>query len=226
VSDVANALARHGAPPHALERLARYADLLAERNTRMNLTAARDTDAIAGQIADAFSLLPLITDAGELIDIGAGGGLPGIPLAIMTGLRVTLVDATAKKVAFLNETLEALAIDGSAIAARAETLARSAEYRDRFAYATARAVGSLSAVIELTVPFVKIGGRAVLQRGLITDQERRDADTVALALGGEVTEELPASGERRILVVTKRTLTPEDFPRRVGIAQRRPRSSP
>jgi 16S rRNA (guanine527-N7)-methyltransferase len=225
VSDVASALARHGAPPDALERLARYGELLLERNREFNLTGARDADAIAEHIADALTLLPLIAEDGELIDVGAGGGLPGIPLAIVRGIRVTSVDATAKKIAFVSDAMKQLDIDGEAIAGRAENLAQEQRFRDRFTYATARALGSAAAVIELTLPFVAVGGRALLQRGTLGDVERAVAKETALALGSEVTEELPLAGERRILIVTKRTPTPERFPRRVGIAQHRPLSS-
>jgi 16S rRNA (guanine527-N7)-methyltransferase len=222
MSDVANALARYGTPAEALERLARYGELLLLRNKEFNLTGARDADAIAAQIADALTLLPLLHDAGELIDVGTGGGLPAIPLAIARGMRVTLVDATAKKIAFISSTIAELGIEGEAIAARAETLARDVRFRERFTYATARAVASAPAVIELTLPFLAPGGRALLQRGTPADAEHDAARKTALALGGEVTVELPLEGERRILIVTKRSPTPERFPRRVGVAQKRP----
>lgn len=222
MSDVADALARYGVPPNACERLARYGALLLDANRRVNLTAARDADAIAAQIADALPLVPLIDPCGELIDVGTGGGLPGIALAILCGIRVTLVDATAKKVAFLAETLQALEIEGTAVAARAESLARDPQFRERFTHATARAVGSAPLVIELTLPFIVVGGTALLQRGKLDAAERNAARDAALVLGGEVTEELPAGGERRILVVAKRMPTPSRFPRRVGIAHRRP----
>jgi 16S rRNA (guanine527-N7)-methyltransferase len=203
-------------------RLARYGELLLLRNQEFNLTGARDADAIAAQIADALTLLPLLQDAGELIDVGTGGGLPAVPLAIARGMRVTLVDATAKKITFVSSVIAELGIEGEAIAARAETLARDARFRDRFTYATARAVASAPAVIELTLPFLAPGGRALLQRGAAASAEHDAARETALALGGEVTAELPLEGERRILIVTKRSPTPARFPRRVGVAQKRP----
>lgn len=222
MSDVAEALARYGIPPSARERLARYATLLLDANRRVNLTAARDADAVAEQIADALPLVPLIDPGGTLIDIGSGGGLPGIALAILCGIRVTLVEATAKKAAFLAKALAALQIDGNAVAARAEELGRDPQFRERFTHATARALGSAPAVVELTLPFIVVGGTALLQRGRIEEAERNAARDAALVLGGEVTEELSGGGERRILVVTKRSPTPSRFPRRVGVAQRRP----
>lgn len=221
MSEVANALARHGIPPETLERLARYGELLLERNREFNLTGARDADAIAAQIADALTLLPLLGE-GELIDVGTGGGLPAIPLAIVSAIRATLVDATAKKIAFVSAAIAQLGLKGDALAVRAERLGSDPQYRDRFAYATARAVASAPVVIELTLPFLAPNGRALLQRGTMSASEREAARQTALALGGEVTAELPLEGERRILVVTKRSPTPARFPRRVGVAQKRP----
>jgi 16S rRNA (guanine527-N7)-methyltransferase len=225
VSDVASALARHGAPPEALERLARYGELLLERNREFNLTGARNANAVAEHIADALTLLPFIAADGELIDVGSGGGLPGIPLAIVSGISLCAIDATAKKVAFISDAMVQLEISGEAIAARAENLAQEQRFREKFMYATARALASAAAVVELTLPFLAIRGRALLQRGTLSDSERSAAREVALALGGEISDELPLEGERRILVVTKRFPTPLRFPRRVGIAQRRPLSS-
>jgi len=225
MSEVASALARHGAPPEALERLARYGDLLLQRNREVNLTGARDAEAIAEHIADALTLLPCFDVDGELIDVGAGGGLPGIPLAIVRGIPVTSLDATAKKIAFISDVMKQLDIEGEAIAARAENLGRDMRFRERFTYATARALASAVGVVELTLPFVAIGGRALLQRGTMLDAERSAVERASLALGGEVSSELPLEGERRILVVTKRSPTPERFPRRVGVAQQRPLTS-
>ena len=222
MSEVARALERHGAPPEALERLTRYGDLLLERNREFNLTGARDADAIAEHIADALTLLPLIELPGELIDVGTGGGLPGIPLAIARGIPLTALDATAKKIGFVADTMERLGVRGQAIARRAETVARDAAFRERFTYATARALGSGPAVLELTLPFVAVGGRALLQRGAVSDDERSAIRETSLALGGELSEELSLGSERRILIVTKRQPTPQIFPRRVGIPQKRP----
>jgi 16S rRNA (guanine527-N7)-methyltransferase len=221
---IADALAARGAPAPALAPLASYGELLLDANRSVNLTAARTPEAIAEQIADAFPLVPLVH--GALVDVGAGGGLPGIPLAVLCGVRVCLIDATAKKVGFLARALAALGLEGEALAGRAETLGHDPQLRERFAHATARALGSAPAVIELTLPFVASGGTALLQRGRLGEPERKAARCAALALGGELTEELLAGGERRILIVTKRSATPDRFPRRVGIAQRRPLCTP
>ena len=217
---LADELARSGAPPAARDRLAHYAGLLLEANRRVNLTAARTPEAIAAQIADAFPLVRLVR--GTLVDVGAGGGLPGIPLAIVCGVSVTLLDATAKKVAFLRDALRELGLEGEAVLGRAEVVARDPAFRERFSHATARAVGSAPTVMELTVPFLAPGGTALLQRGRVDDAERAAMRDAALVLGSEVTEEFAAGGERRVVVVTKREATPLRFPRRTGVPQRRP----
>jgi len=204
----------------AQARLARYAELLLEATRNVNVTGARTPDAIAEQIADALTLVPFVR--GSLVDVGTGGGLPGIPVAIVREIPVTLIEATAKKVAFLQAALEVLELDGTAVAGRAETLAHDPAYRERFEHATARAVGSMPTVLELTLPFVRVGGSAFLQRGAVSPEERNAAADAALVLGGEVTEEIPTDGERRIVVVRKHEPSPGRFPRRTGVPHKRP----
>lgn len=184
------------------------------------MTGARTPEAIADQIADAFALAAYVH--GPLVDVGAGGGLPGIPLAILAGVPVTLIEATAKKVAFLSRALYALELDGGAVAGRAETLAHQPAYRGGFRHATARAVGSGPTVAELTLPFLEVGGTALLQRGRLAGDERNATRDAALILGGEVTSEVALDGERRLLVITQRTPTTARFPRRVGVPGKRP----
>ena len=214
------ALAARGAPAEALDQLARYGELLLEANRGVNLTGARTPEAVADQIADAFPLTGYVH--GPLVDVGAGGGLPGIPLAILTGFPVTLIEGTAKKVAFLSRALYALELDGQAVAGRAETLAHQPAYRSGFRHATARAVGSGPTVAELTLPFLEVGGTALLQRGRLPEDERNATRDAALILGGEVTEELALAGERCLLVITLRTQSAARFPRRVGVPEKRP----
>jgi len=204
----------------ALARLERYGAMLLESTSRINLTGARTEDAVAEQIADAFDLVPLI--GGRLIDVGSGGGLPGIPLAILTGQPVVLIDATAKKVAFLARALEALEIRGEAILGRAESLGHRADLREHFRHATARAVASAPTVAELTLPFLEIGGTALLQRGTLDDVERNALADAVMMLGGTIEDELAVAGARRIVVVRKSAPTPPRFPRRVGIPAKRP----
>jgi 16S rRNA (guanine527-N7)-methyltransferase len=209
------------AVPEALaERLAAYGALLLEANRRTNLTAAREPAALAAHLADALTLAAEVD--GELIDIGSGGGLPGIPLALATGVSVTLVDAVGKKVAFLERALATLGLAGAAVAERAERLGHDPVYRARFRAATARAVSSAPTVAELTLPLLAVGGKALLQRGVLEPPERNAVQDAAPMLGGRFAEERMLDGERRLVILEKIAETPMRFPRRDGVPAKRP----
>jgi 16S rRNA (guanine527-N7)-methyltransferase len=214
------ALRNAGVEEPLAERLAVYAALVLAANRRVNLTGAKDGAAFAAHIADALTLAADVT--GPLIDVGSGNGVPGIPLALATGVRVTLLEPIKKRAAFLSKTLETLGLEGEAVAARAEDAARDPAYRERFAVATARAVAAAPTVAELTVPFLAVGGRALLQRGSLETTERNAVTDAALVLGAELVEERPVDGERRILILEKREPTSPRFPRKNGIPAKRP----
>jgi 16S rRNA (guanine527-N7)-methyltransferase len=214
------ALRNAGVEEPLAERLAVYAALVLAANRRVNLTGAKDGAAFAAHIADALTLAADVT--GPLIDVGSGNGVPGIPLALATGVRVTLLEPIKKRAAFLSKTLETLGLEGEAVAARAEDAARDPAYRERFAVATARAVAAAPTVAELTVPFLAVGGRALLQRGSLETTERNAVTDAALVLGAELVEERPVDGERRILILEKRRPTSPRFPRKNGIPAKRP----
>jgi len=201
-------------------RLAVYAALVLAANRRLNLTGAKDGTAFAAHLADALTLAADV--AGPLIDVGSGNGVPGIPLALATGVRVTLLEPIKKRATFLAGTLAQLGLDGEAVAGRAEDVARDPAYREQFGTATARAVSTAPTVAELTVPFLAPGGRALLQRGSLDAQERNAVSDAALVLGAELVEERPLDGERRILVLEKRAPTSLRFPRKNGIPAKRP----
>lgn len=214
------ALREAGVEPALAERLAVYAALVLAANRRLNLTGAKDGAAFAAHVADALTLAADV--AGPLIDVGSGNGVPGIPLALATGVRVTLLEPIKKRAAFLAGALAQLGLEGEAVAGRAEDVARDPAYRERFGTATARAVASAPTVAELTVPFLALGGRALLQRGSLETPERNAVADAALVLGAELVEERMVDGERRILVLSKRTGTSPRFPRKNGIPAKRP----
>lgn len=214
------ALREAGIDEPLAERLAIYSALVLAANRRLNLTGSKDGSAFAAHIIDALTLADDVV--GPLIDVGSGNGVPGIPLGLATGVRVTLLEPIKKRAGFLAATLVALGVDGNVIAARAEDAARDPAYRERFATATARAVGSASTVAELTVPFLAVGGRALLQRGALGASERNAVSDAALVLGAELIEERSLSGERRLLILEKRAPTSVRFPRKNGIPAKRP----
>jgi 16S rRNA (guanine527-N7)-methyltransferase len=202
------------------DRLAAYGAMLLEANRRVNLTGAKDAHALVPHLLDALTLASDVSES--LVDVGSGGGLPGIPLALATGARVLLVEPTAKKAAFLDRALRECGLAGEAIAERAEVVARQAGFREQFAYATARAVAHASTVAELTVPFLRIGGRALLQRGSVEPKERQSLEDAAPMLGASFVEDRAVNGDRRILVLEKIRPTGQRFPRRNGVPEKRP----
>jgi 16S rRNA (guanine527-N7)-methyltransferase len=217
---IAATLVSRGIEADLAWRLSAYGELVLDANRTTNLTAARDPAAFAEQILDALTLSADLE--GPLIDLGSGAGLPGIPLAIATGQPVVLVESVKKKAFFLNRALAALGLSGEAIAVRAERLGVDPTFRERFSCATARAVASAPTVAELTIPFLALGGRALLQRGALSDRERQAVMDAAPMLGAEFVEERFLGGERRVLILRKVAPTQARFPRRDGIPEKRP----
>jgi len=219
---LAAGLREHGIEGTLAERLGAYGALLLEANHRVNLTGAKDAVALLPHLLDALTLVPFVKSGASLVDVGSGGGLPGIPLALAAGIRVTLIEPIAKKAAFLREALLASGLDGEALAERAEVSARDSRYREQFDYATARAVSRAPTVAELTMPFLRVGGRALLQRGALDERERRAVEDAAPVLGGIVVEERLLAGDRRVVILEKRHASSERFPRRNGVPEKRP----
>ncbi|HEX3464097.1 MAG TPA: 16S rRNA (guanine(527)-N(7))-methyltransferase RsmG [Candidatus Elarobacter sp.] len=201
-------------------RLGIYAALVLDANRRLNLTGAKSGTAFAEQILDALTLRDDVVS--PLIDVGSGNGLPGIPLAIATGVRVVLLEAIKKRARFLQDAIASLGLDAEVLDRRAEDAARNPEYREHFRTATARAVASAPTVAELTVPFLEIGGRALLQRGSLEAVERNAVSDAALVLGAELIGERTLDRERRVVVLEKRAPTSPRFPRKNGVPAKRP----
>ncbi len=220
-----------------VEQLGRYLALLMDANTRMNLTAIRDVDeAWDKHILDALTLVPVMSeleDNASVIDIGSGGGIPGIPLAIvMPKVWFTLVDATAKKCNFLEEAAEALGLTSvRVINDRAERLGndigertpngREDAHREHYDLVVARAVGRMAMLVELTVPLVKVGGLVVLTKGQKADEELAEAKQALYMLhtSHAGTIDTPTG---RIVVLEKQRKTPRDYPRGNGEPKRSP----
>jgi 16S rRNA (guanine527-N7)-methyltransferase len=206
--------------PRLVEPLAHYGALLLETNRRFNVTGADTPEEVLPHLLDSLSIAPYVQ--GPFVDIGSGGGLPAIPLAIATGAEVTLIESTTKKAAFLEAALGTLGLSGHVIPQRAELAGRDPALREQFASATARAVSSAPTVLELAVPFLRVGGVAVLQRGQMDERERNAVVDAAPMLGAVLDAEITLDGERRVLLVKKTAPTPQRFPRRTGIPEKRP----
>lgn len=200
--------------------LARYGRLVLEANQRFNLMGAKSPEALAGHLLDSLTVVPYVRE--PYVDVGSGAGLPAIPVAIATGVPVTMIEATGKKARFLQAALEALGLRGEVATERAETAAHRPEFRERFASGTARALGSAPMVAELLLPFIGVGGLAVLQRGALSAQERAALEDASLMLGGSIEADYALEADRRIVLVRKCRATPSRFPRRTGIPAKRP----
>lgn len=219
-SALAALLADAGVQAPLVDSLAHYGALVLETNRRFNVTGANTVEELTPHLLDSLSIVPYVQ--GPLIDIGSGGGLPAIPLALATGIDITLVESTTKKAAFLEAALGTLGLHGRVVPQRAELAGRDPALREQFACATARAVSSAPTVLELAVPFLRVGGVAVLQRGRLDDRERNAAIDAAPMLGAAMDREIPLDGDRRVLLVRKIAETPPRFPRRTGVPEKRP----
>jgi len=198
-------------------------------NERVNLTAIVEYDAVVVKhFLDALSLAPVVRDAKSLIDIGSGAGFPGLPLKIVRpDLRVTLLEAIGKKTAFLNHIIAMLELrDITAIHARAEDLGHKPEHRERYDAALGRAVAELATLAEYALPFLRIGGIFVAQKGVQVEEEIERAEHAISTLGGWLREiipvNLPGLEQRHLIVVEEIARTPYEYPRRAGVPERKP----
>ncbi|WP_428389465.1 16S rRNA (guanine(527)-N(7))-methyltransferase RsmG [Mucisphaera sp.] len=216
------------------KRLGRYLGLLLATNQTMNLTAIREPEAAWSRlILDSLTVLPafesLPEEQARVLDVGTGGGLPGMPLAIARpDLSFTLVDSTQKKIGFLNEVADRLGLTRvKAVAGRAETLGHQSGYRQQFDLVVSRAVGPLPVLLEFTLPFVRVGGWCVAMKGPKAEQELADSGDALAALGGgevQVVEAYPESFENDLVLVLiqKDRATPKTYPREPGLPKRSP----
>ena len=220
-----------GLDPDAAPVLARYGELLLEKNRVMNLTAITDPEQAARlHMLDCAALVGLAELEGKtLIDVGTGAGFPGLPLKILVpSLEVTLLDSLNKRVDWLNEVISALGLTGvRAIHARAEEQALVPGFRDSFDLSCARAVADLRLLCELCLPYVKPGGRFLAMKSTGSGQELEEAGRAIRTLGGAVAavENYPVPGAgvtHRLIQIEKRAPTPKGFPRRWAKAQKAP----
>ena len=220
-----------------IDRLARFVELLLARNQQLNLTRIVEPAEVERRhLLDSLTCaLPALHDlmAGvswHCIDVGSGGGLPGIPLAIVfPALRITLLESVGKKAAFLREAVDVLRLTGTAVCAeRAEDAARIPEHRDGYELVVARALAPLPVALELCLPFARPGGLVVLPRGSDLPAQLADGQAAATQLAARLRppiplDDVPELPPGRSLVVAEKTgPTPRRFPRRPGLAAKRP----
>lgn len=222
-------------PADQLDKLALYGEMVLETNAAMNLTAITEKDQIAEKhFLDAWQLLPVLKEVGiidtkgkRMIDIGSGAGFPAIPLAIfLPDLSVTLLESMEKRCSFLRAVAKDLTLDNvTVVCGRAEAWGRE-EGRGAYDIVTARAVARLSILCEYALPLLSTGGIFCAYKGAKAAEELKEAQNAITTLGGtmkgQYAYELLEPGKRCITVIEKISSTPEKYPRRVGIPEKKP----
>jgi len=220
-------------PAGFLDAAERFVALLLAANRRTNLTRVTSPGDVARlHLLDSLAALPQVDEIApkSAIDLGSGGGLPAIPLAMARpGVRWTLVDSVGKKAAALVEFATALRLPNvTVIAERAETLGRDPAHRERYGMVTARACAPLPVLAELALPLLAVGGSLVAWKGPLReddDEVRRGGAAIGQLGGGDlriVDPGVPALGGHRFLMVRKERAGDPRFPRRPGEPARRP----
>ncbi|SHH81975.1 16S rRNA m(7)G-527 methyltransferase [Caloranaerobacter azorensis DSM 13643] len=215
-----------------IEKFYKFKELLKEWNKKINLTAIEDDKEIdIKHFLDSLTLLKTdyIKDGYKIIDIGTGGGFPGIPLKIVReDIELVLMDSLQKRIKFLDLVINELELGNiKAIHGRAEDFGRDKEYREKFDIAVSRAVASLNILFEYCLPFVKVGGLFIAMKGPDVDAELKESERAIRLLGGKVLDvikiKLPLSDITHTLIIIEKineTLT--KYPRKAGKPKKNP----
>jgi 16S rRNA (guanine527-N7)-methyltransferase len=216
-----------------LDQFQRYLSLLTAWSARVNLVGDVDPDIVRQRhflesvaVGAALRERQILRPAADVLDVGAGAGFPGVVLKIVwPSLRLTLLEATAKKTAFLDEVVATLALDHvDVLTGRAEALGNEAALRGRFDLVVARAVAPLPVLLELTLPFVHIGGRVATPKGSRVAAEIAASGHALAVLGGKafsVPLDVPGPPQT-LVIIAKERATPVTYPRRPGIPAKAP----
>ncbi|MEZ4627166.1 MAG: 16S rRNA (guanine(527)-N(7))-methyltransferase RsmG [Eubacteriales bacterium] len=202
-----------------------YYAMLADWNTRVNLTAITEPEDVAKKhFLDSLAAAPYLKQGASVADVGTGAGFPGLPLLILRpDLNVTLIDSLQKRLVFLEAVLKELKLNAELVHARAEDAGQNPKYREMFDVALTRAVSALPILCELTLPLVKVGGKSIAYKGDST--EELAASTNALAVLHATAERviIPSDyGARELVIVTKNEATPKQYPRKAGTPAKKP----
>ena len=209
-----------------------YEKELLEWNLKFNLTAIRDSESIRTKhFLDSLSCILAwkAVPPGRLIDVGTGAGFPGVPLKILyPNLKLTLVESVGKKANFCRHIVDALGLEHvEVIQARAEDLGQDPDHREKYDWAVARAVAKLNVLSEYLIPFVRVGGTAIAQKGESGPAEAQSAEQALELLGGKLRQLIPVNlpgvaDDRYLILVDKFAATPPKYPRKPGVPAKQP----
>jgi len=228
LTDLTETLAAYGVDPVVAPRLQALLELVRDDPTAPT-TVTDPAEGVAVHIADSLDGLavPAVREARRIADLGTGAGFPGIPLAVaLPDAHVHLVESLSRKCAFLERALEAAEVSNATVAcARAETWAER-----ELDVVTVRAVAPLNVLVEYAAPLLRLGGTLVAWKGQPADAEVADGMAAAAIVGLQagdpvVLEPRPGAAHRRLYLYSKVRETPSRFPRRPGMARKRPLSS-
>ena len=212
-------------PEERIDTLVAFGRAMVKQNEVMNLTGITDDKGVANlHLLDSLTVLSTADLSGKtLIDVGCGAGFPGVPLAIASGAKVTLLDSLGKRMKWLEEILPQLGISAECITARAEEAV--ATRRESYDYATSRAVARLNILLELTAPYVKVGGAVLAMKGALAKEELAEAQSAIKKLGLQLEKvvEFPIDGTNHAVIVLRKVApTPKQYPRRFAKIKQSP----
>lgn len=217
--------------PEKKKKLTHYTKLLWDGLNKARITGEKSIEEIVNkQIYDSIYplKLDLRLDGARVLDLGTGGGLPGVPLKIcVPEAELVLMDANKRKVSFLNMAILELNLNGVQILhGRAEKYGRDPEWREKFDLVLAKAVTEAPALVELTLPLARLNGKVLLYKGPQGEDELSAANKALQLCGGKQQNtwdyELPTGEKRKLILLEKTEYTPEAYPRREGRPEKRP----
>ena len=214
-------------PEQARQQLCDFGAAVVKQNEVMNLTAITEPEQVAKlHLLDSLSVVCCADLKGKtLIDVGCGAGFPGVPTAIACPeAKITLLDSLAKRVNWLETILPQLGINNArCITARAEEAV--AAHREKFDFATSRAVARLNILLELTAPYVRVGGKVLALKGAAAREELAEAKNAINKLGLQLEEirEFPVDGAMHAVIILRKVRsTPAQYPRRYAKIKQAP----
>ena len=208
-----------------LDTLVAFGRAMVKQNEVMNLTGITEDAPVAKlHLLDSLTVMASADLAGKtLIDVGCGAGFPGVPLAIASGAKVTLLDSLGKRMKWLEAVLPTLDVAAECVTARAEEAV--ATRRESYDFATSRAVARLNILLELTAPYVKVGGAVLAMKGALASEELSECENAIGKLGLKLEEvkKFPIDGADHVVIVLRKVKpTPAQYPRRFAKIKQNP----